>query len=283
MAVVSHLGLTCALAGLLVAGVLASDAGAQPHGIAGGQKISVQTARHGWLTGVFLDVHDDTVVLRRAGEDRPVTIPYDSILSWRVPEKRSVRTYLRHGVLGGIVGGMIGVGVGFEGATKVTAPHEVRRDSRRFAVGGIAAGLAWGTRRRWHDAEILLVRGAPGEQMLINYDQREPSEGAVTYSVVERPAITRSEIESVPGNTALDAVRRLRPQFLRARRSEVGREALVLPSVYVDGVRLGDLRLLETIHLRSVLEIQYYSPNEAHMRWGVGHEGGVIHVILRRA
>jgi hypothetical protein len=275
---------TCTLVVLLLAGGLASDAAAQSYGIAGGQKIAVQTARHGWLTGVFQDVHDDTVVLQRAGDERPIQIPYDSVLAWRVPEKRSVRSYLGKGVLGGIVGAMVGVGVGFEGATKVTAPHEVRRDSRRYAVGGVALGLVWGVRRRWHEADVLLVRGGAGEQMLVNQDLRLlRDDGATMRGAIEQPAITRSELEAIPGSTALDAVRRLRPQFLRARRSEVGREALVLPAVYIDGVRVGDLELLETIHLRSVLEIQYFSPTEANMRWGVGHEGGVIHVILRRA
>jgi hypothetical protein len=269
---------------LVAWGPLARDVAAQTYGVAGGQKIAVQTARHGWLTGVFQDVHDDTVVLRRARDERPIAIPYDSILSWRIRENRSIGSYLRKGALGGIVGAMVGVGVGFEGATKVTAPYEVRRDSRRFAVGGLAIGLVWGARRRWNDASILLVRGAPGEQMLVRYDERAAEEDvARTGAAFERPTITRGEIESVPGNSALDAVRRLRPQFLRARRSEVGREALVLPSVYVDGARMGDLRLLEAIQLRSVLEIQYFSPSEANMRWGVGHEGGVIHVILRRA
>ncbi len=106
---------------------------------------------------------------------------------------------------------------------------------------------------------------------------------ALAYALAYSGAVAGAQERLFAGVSALDGIRRLRPRFLRSRRAEVARQALVLPVVYLDGMKLGELRTLESIHLRSVLEIQYSSPTEATMRWGLGHEGGVIHVMSRRA
>jgi hypothetical protein len=264
--------------------------------IAGGQRIAIQTNRVGWIDGTFQDIRGDTVVLARSGSGAVYSILYDSVLAWRVPDNGRVGRVIKSSLLGGIAGAMAGVGVGFEGATKVTAPAEMRRESARFGLGGLAVGAVLGMRMKWRDVNVRLARGGPGEDLLVMQTPvaaqladggfMAPSgypSGTTATTATERDLITRSELEGVQAVTALDAIRRLRPHFLTARRAEVGREALVAPIVYMDGVRLGELGALQQIQLRSVLEIQYFSPTEATMRWGMGHGGGVIHVILRRA
>jgi hypothetical protein len=279
---------------LIAIAMVLSGQAAVSQEIAGGQRIAVQTARVGWIEGKFQDIRGDTVVLTRSNSGAVYTIPYDSVLAWRVPDKARLGRTIRSSLLGGVAGAMAGVGVGFEGATKVTAPAEMRRHSVRFGIGGMALGAALGVRTRWRDVNVRLARGGPGEDLLVmqtavGAELAEVSQNAAYPSTstastaTDRDLILRSELESVQGVTALDAIRRLRPHFLSARRAEVGREALVTPLVYLDGVRLGELGALQQIQLRSVLEIQYYSPTEATMRWGMGHGGGVIHVILRRA
>lgn len=263
-------------------------AGAQQRSIAGGERIGLRTARHGWIDGSFHDIRGDTIVLALRTGAGAIAVPYDSILGFRVPEGRRFARTARHALLGGLAGAMVGAAVGFDGATKVTAPREVRRGSLQFGLGGVAVGGALGARARWRDVRVALMRAAPGEEMLVMREVNAAQEegwvaGSTATSATDRATITRSELESMEGVTALDAIRRLRPEFLRSRRAELARQALVLPVVYLDGTKLGELGLLESIHLRSVLEIQYFSPTEASMRWGLGHEGGVIHVMLRRA
>ncbi len=266
----------------------APSASAQGQSVAGGQRIAVQTARHGWLDGTFQDIRGDTVVLEHSRTTTQIEIPNDSVLAWRVPaDGRRGRT-IRGAVLGGIAGAMAGAGVGFEGATKVTAPREMRRASLRFGLAGTVIGSVIGARPQWREVTVVLARGGPGEQLLVMRDASMSVDdyqvgGATATSSTQRQLITRSELETVQAATAFDAIRRLRPHFLSARRAEIGRQALVMPVVYLDGQRLGELRTLEQIQLRVVLEIQYYSPTEASMRWGLGHDGGVIHVVLRRA
>jgi len=93
-----------------------------------------------------------------------------------------------------------------------------------------------------------------------------------------------SEIQTPPDiNTAYDAVRRLRPEFLTRR-------ATPLPAdpyrgyavVYVDGVREGPLDMLQTIPARAVVEIRFVRASEAFDAFGVYHSGGVIAVRTRR-
>ena len=49
-------------------------------------------------------------------------------------------------------------------------------------------------------------------------------------------------------------------------------------TVYVDGVRSGELDFLKTINTTGVIEVRFYTVNEAESEFGPRHEGGVIAV-----
>ena len=74
--------------------------------------------------------------------------------------------------------------------------------------------------------------------------------------------------------TALDAVRRLRTAWLTGRG---GRS----PAVFVDGLEMGNTRVLENYRLSVIREIRYISAPDATMRWGTGYGSGVIEIITR--
>jgi hypothetical protein len=90
--------------------------------------------------------------------------------------------------------------------------------------------------------------------------------------------ILPTEFRSLAGATAADAVRLLRPEFLRAvaPRSISGGASFAV--VFVDNHRTGGFEALATVPLAIVVEIRYLSPMTAKGEFG-SHcpcEGGAI-------
>jgi hypothetical protein len=101
-----------------------------------------------------------------------------------------------------------------------------------------------------------------------------PAGGDATRSA--RGPITAAEIADAGiTTTALDAVQRVRPQWMHTRGGQQVR-------VYLDGNRFGnDIRSLAGIPAGNVHRIEQLSPQQATTRWGGGHLGGAIHVETR--
>lgn len=78
--------------------------------------------------------------------------------------------------------------------------------------------------------------------------------------------ITAAELASAGAAETIDAVRRLRPSFLRGsvRVTRVSPEI----AVYVNDQYDGDVGSLTTIPLRVIQEIVFLEPVEAHVRFG---------------
>jgi hypothetical protein len=96
--------------------------------------------------------------------------------------------------------------------------------------------------------------------------------------------ITVEELEAVNASNLLDAVNRLRPQFLRSR----GVVSLQDPNpptavVYLDGQRVGGIDFLERMSPLGVISVRYMTPVDASSRYGFNHEGGAILVSTRRS
>lgn len=92
--------------------------------------------------------------------------------------------------------------------------------------------------------------------------------------------ITIDEIRRSQSQNAYDAVRRLRPSFLVSR----GPTTLVqrndrAPVVYLDSRRYGDVESLRNLTVDGIFEVRFLSPNQAQIRFGMNHAGGVIHVV----
>jgi hypothetical protein len=86
---------------------------------------------------------------------------------------------------------------------------------------------------------------------------------------------------STVSNTLDEVIQRLRPLWLRERVSSVtgGR---ILPLVYVNGTRYGEIDLLRSISAHEVERVEYLPPSDATTLYGTGHAGGVISVATRR-
>jgi len=94
----------------------------------------------------------------------------------------------------------------------------------------------------------------------------------------DRSLITREQMLVRHFATAYDAVHSIRGNWLIARGKEsLNRNVEIL--VYVDGVRMGGIRTLQSISTETVQYIRFFSGIEATTRWGLDHGRGAIFVV----
>lgn len=95
--------------------------------------------------------------------------------------------------------------------------------------------------------------------------------------------LTSAELrEENTGALTLDQlIARLRPLWLRERVSSIT-QGRVLPVVYLNGTRYGEIAVLRSIPVNDVEEVHYLSASDATTLYGTGHAGGVIAVEIRR-
>ena len=93
----------------------------------------------------------------------------------------------------------------------------------------------------------------------------------------------RAELMAVDGESAGDAVRQLRPHWLRPNRAPGRATELVRPSVYIDGAYAGSPDELHLVPLATALDLRFLQPSAAWDQFGAACrcEGGVILVVTR--
>ena len=110
----------------------------------------------------------------------------------------------------------------------------------------------------------------------------EVSTGAVAPSGGEPNVLKAEEFE---GSTAIDLmalVQEFRPTWLHSRGvTSIHDQSAGQLRVYLNGVSAGDVNQLREIRVSDVKELRFLPGAQAHARYGVGHEGGVIEVITR--
>jgi hypothetical protein len=94
-----------------------------------------------------------------------------------------------------------------------------------------------------------------------------------------RNELVAADIMATNTGSVYDAIRRLRPAWLRARTAVGG--AAIPPVVYVDGVRSGDFSYLQSIGIEEVERVRFVNARDATTRWGTGHAGGAIEVMRK--
>lgn len=95
--------------------------------------------------------------------------------------------------------------------------------------------------------------------------------------------ITEQEIVASGAQTAYDAIKKLRSNFLASRgRTTLNNTSSDDPTVYVDDQIFGPLNTLQQIPANQVFEIRLYRAWEATTKYGTGNMGGVIAVFTRR-
>ena len=95
--------------------------------------------------------------------------------------------------------------------------------------------------------------------------------------------ITTDGIAEISAGDAYDVVEKLRPRWLRSRGpNSVNDSSPAYPTVYVDGIRRGEMDMLRTISVLDIEQIVFLSTQEANLRYGPNHFGGIIHVQTGR-
>ena len=92
------------------------------------------------------------------------------------------------------------------------------------------------------------------------------------------------ELQELSDYNALDAIRRLRPAWLRPGTRPavaVGRSS-TLPRVHLNGVPLQSLEALEEIDASEVREMRFLNGPNASTRFGTGYVNGAILITLER-
>lgn len=92
--------------------------------------------------------------------------------------------------------------------------------------------------------------------------------------------ITADEISAAQGIVSVyDAIQRLRPQWLTTSRARsVGTQDELL--VYLDTNRYGTIESLRQLPIGGITELRYLNAAEATNRFGTGHSGGVIVIMM---
>ncbi len=106
--------------------------------------------------------------------------------------------------------------------------------------------------------------------------------GATRLASGGRNLIVRSELEGTNFTNVYDAVRRLRPRWLRTRGTTSTRGAAPGMPVFIDNVRSGSTERLESLPIDQVEQVRYVSPSDATTRWGTNMSLGAIEVIMRK-
>ena len=94
--------------------------------------------------------------------------------------------------------------------------------------------------------------------------------------------ITRVELMDTHAVDAYEAIRILRPSWLRPRgQTSVLARSTVM--VYIDNVQVGGPDVLRGVPLTTVTTMEYVDPSSATQRWGTNHVHGAIVVTTVRS
>jgi hypothetical protein len=95
----------------------------------------------------------------------------------------------------------------------------------------------------------------------------------------DRDFIASAELAHTKAASVYEAIRHLRPLFLRTRGpSSVLNSTVMGPAVIVDQTLLGGIQVLTDIPLMDVQAVRYHAAWDATTRYGPGYANGVIEV-----
>ena len=93
--------------------------------------------------------------------------------------------------------------------------------------------------------------------------------------------ITLADIQANESGTALDVVRKVRPNFLSTRGATTLLASPALPALYIDGMRHGDISQLNQIPAKWIAEMRMYRLGNAS-QFGINNQSGVLAITTRR-
>ena len=93
--------------------------------------------------------------------------------------------------------------------------------------------------------------------------------------------ITADELAPIGDLDLYDAIRRLRPNFLRSHGGQGVQSGIPELHLFIGTVRVDDLDRLHEILARTVKEVVFLEPQQANARFGGNNAGGALVVTLQ--
>ncbi len=94
--------------------------------------------------------------------------------------------------------------------------------------------------------------------------------------------VTTEQLERAGDVNLYDALRSLRPNFLRTRAPAMGASPEVPIKVYVGGMQMIDgMDHLRQLMARAVQEVEFLEPQQANSRFGGSNAGGALVIVLK--
>lgn len=93
--------------------------------------------------------------------------------------------------------------------------------------------------------------------------------------------LTTEELAPIGDLDLYDAIRRLRPNFLRSHGGQGVQSGMTDVVLYVGNTRMPDIDQLHTILAKQVKEVAFLEPQQANARFGGNNAGGAIVVTLQ--
>lgn len=126
---------------------------------------------------------------------------------------------------------------------------------------------------------ILMARLALSLALLVA--ACSPAPPAAQSPRPDRAVITRADFAGHQFETAYDAVYALRRNWLANREVDDTFSKAAERQVYVDNFRMGGLDKLREVRSSNIESITYIDGIQAHARWGMGHDAGVLLIKSR--
>jgi hypothetical protein len=93
--------------------------------------------------------------------------------------------------------------------------------------------------------------------------------------------LTASELERASDMNLYDALRQMRPTFLRSRAPANSITEQQPVQAYVNGLKMEGLEHLREIQAKNVKEVQFLEPQQANSRFGGNNSGGALIILLK--
>ena len=93
--------------------------------------------------------------------------------------------------------------------------------------------------------------------------------------------LTAEELAPIGDLDLYDAIRRLRPNFLRSHGGQGVQSGMPDVVLYFGNTRMPDIDQLHTVLARQVKEVTFLEPQQANARFGGNNSGGAIVVTMQ--
>lgn len=130
---------------------------------------------------------------------------------------------------------------------------------------------------RLPEVPLRLVRSCLAWSLLVVSVACARNSGPGVVASGSMDPLLADEIARSGATDAYQAVKMLRPAFFQTRgRTSILRSEESEPTLYVDDRQFGALASLRDIQVSQVVEIRYFGPAQAQMRFGAGNSAGAI-------